>query len=156
MFEKMRYIAHLTRHHIFHFSSHLSDDVQKCATVDHMSDISSINKSIFGKKTRRRRLFFLPFSFYRPWPSYSTNHARLTDYFNASATQISKWRHWVSKHIHTYLYTFQIFYQKKGTRWICWHIHYVVVYQIIKLNKCLKDVKTTLSTLRQEIFFPLL
>jgi hypothetical protein len=59
----MRYIAHLTRHHIFHFSSHLSDDVQKCATIDHMSDISSINKSIFGKKTRRRRLFFYLFLF---------------------------------------------------------------------------------------------
>ncbi len=56
-----------TSSHLY-FSSHLSDDAQKCATVDHMSDISSINKSIFGKKTRRRRhlFFFFTFYFYRP------------------------------------------------------------------------------------------
>lgn len=101
MFSKS--IAHLTHQHI---SSHLSDDVQKCATVDHMSDISSINKQ--------------------------TNQSSMA--------------------------SVKIFYQKKGTRWICWHTHYVVViiiiYQIIKLNKCRKDVKKTLSTLRQkERFF---
>lgn len=60
----------------------------------------------------------------------------------------------LSAYIERYLSTSQIFYQKKGTRWICWHIHYVVVvisYQIIKPNKCPKDVKTTSSALRQGI-----
>jgi hypothetical protein len=33
-------------------SSHLSDDVQKCATVDHMSDISSIGASLFRTKNQ--------------------------------------------------------------------------------------------------------
>lgn len=118
---------------------------------------------LFSEKRHVVIIVFFTFYFYRPWQWYSTTHARLTDYFNASATQISKWRHWVScwfcsKHIytHTYLCTLKIFYQKKGTRWICWHIHYVVVnviYQIIKLNKCLKDVKKTMSTLRLYIFF---
>jgi len=71
-------------------------------------------------------------------------------FFNASATHVSKWRHWLSKYLN--IQKKQIFVQKKGTRWICWHIHYVViVYQIIKLNKCLKDVKKTISTLRLEI-----
>jgi hypothetical protein len=101
-----------TSSHLY-FSSHFSDDVQKCATVDHMSDISSINKSIFGKKTRRRRLFFT-FSLYRPWPWYSTTHARLTDYFNASATQISNWRHSLSKHIDLFVYFFKSSIKRKA------------------------------------------
>ena len=46
-----------------YFSSHLGDDVQKCATVDHMSDISSINKFYFRKKDTSSSSSFLPFIF---------------------------------------------------------------------------------------------
>lgn len=84
------------------FSSHLSDDVQKCATVvDHMSDISSSRQPYFRKKNKRaketrchRRLFYLLFL-----SSITFNDSCSIDRLfqcATAATQISKWRHRVS------------------------------------------------------------
>jgi hypothetical protein len=130
----------------------------------HVRHSSITTRSIFGKNTteikKKRHVVFLPFIFLSSITmtfNESCSIDRLS-IFNASATQISKWRHrlllilFYNRWIDTYLCTLKIFYQKKGTRWKCWHIHYVV-YRIIKLNKWLKDVKKTLSSLRLYIFF---
>jgi hypothetical protein len=116
----MRYIAHLTLRHIF---TPLLTLVMmlKNARPSITCQTFRQSTSLFSEKRHVVVVifFFFTFYFYRPWQWYSTNHARLTDYFNASATQISKWRHWVScwfcsKYIYIFVYSLKSSIKRKA------------------------------------------